>query len=151
MLHSALSIPPHPMRTLNTARLRLLCQERHTTDRSDVAPLAVASHFTAEDPRRVEGPSSECGVHRRDLQRQLYVGTSRPVRARGSRSLTACRRGHVRPFATVLAPSRTEAPHQQRMPSYAATPDSLPSSGPVRHYHLAIFRSRTGPRSDSEG
>ena len=53
--------------------------------------------------------------------------------------MTACRRGHIRPFATVLAPSRTEALHQQRMPSYAATPDSLPSSGPVRHYHLAIF------------
>src|SRR5271157_800389 len=34
--------------------------------------------------------------------------------ARGSRSLTACRRGYVRPFATVLAPSRTEALHQQR-------------------------------------
>jgi hypothetical protein len=26
-----------------------------------------------------------------------------------------------------------------RMLSYAATPVSLPSSGPVRHYHLAIF------------
>lgn len=25
------------------------------------------------------------------------------------------------------------------MLSYAATPVSLPSSGPVRHYHLAIF------------
>jgi hypothetical protein len=49
-----------------------------------------------------------------------YVGTSRLVRARGSRSLTACRRS--------LRPERSAAP--TRMPSYAATPDSLPSSGP---------------------
>jgi hypothetical protein len=44
-------------------------------------------------------------------QRPVNVDSSRLECARGSRSLTACRRGHVRPFATVLAPSRTEALH----------------------------------------
>src|SRR5271165_1170523 len=151
MLHSALSIPPHPMRTLNTARLRLLCQERHRTDRSDVAPLAVASHFTAEDPRRVEGPSPR-------------------VRRPPPRSATAALRRHQpsgprkrQPFVDGLPKGScpTLCYCSRSVPNGSAAPTAdaelcgdtgltavvrARATLPPRH-----LRSRTGRRSDSEG
>jgi hypothetical protein len=152
-----------------------ICDLDHTSA-TDGPPATNQSPWRPSGPggvrRRSKASQGECGLWQglRSFQRRSLCPLSAQLRRPRPRPATAGLR-RFRPSAVCMrqpfvnglpkgscltlcycsrsVPNGSAA--QQRMPSYAATPDSLPSSGPVRHYHLAIFRSRTGRRSDSEG